>query len=206
MPINLDDPRVKKTRRALREAFIRLILKQGYDSISIQDIVDEAEAARVTFYRHYQDKEELLTDCLNTLYTELAARTEPITREAVLNGYTALNVFYEHLVEQEQLYRILFSSRGTQTVVERLRHHLAMRALESLEVYQQEADANIPLEIIAYHAASAQIGLGIWWLDHDKPYTADYMARLGVWLSMAGVVRALGISSFNVQPPTLREK
>lgn len=206
MPMNPDDPRVKKTRRALREAFIRLILKQGYDSISIQDIVDEAEAARVTFYRHYKDKEELLTDCLNTLYTELAARTEPITRDSVLSGYTALNVFYEHLIEQEQLYRILFSSRGTQTVVERLRHHLAMRALESLELYRQDGGADIPLEIAAYHAASAQIGLGVWWLDHGKPYSAAYMARVALWLSMAGIARVLGIDSFNVPPPTFDER
>jgi hypothetical protein len=35
MPINLDDPRVRKIRRALREAFICLILRKGYDAITI---------------------------------------------------------------------------------------------------------------------------------------------------------------------------
>jgi hypothetical protein len=27
-----------------------------------------------------------------------------------------------------------------------------------------------PIEIIAYHTASAQLGLAIWWLENSKPY------------------------------------
>ena len=64
MSINQNDLRVIKTKRGLREAFIRLLLEKGYDAISIQDIATEAEAARVTFYRHYQNKEELFSTVL----------------------------------------------------------------------------------------------------------------------------------------------
>ena len=67
MSVNQNDLRVIKTKRGLREAFIRLLLQKGYDAISIQDIATEAQAARVTFYRHYKDKEELLVDCLRDL-------------------------------------------------------------------------------------------------------------------------------------------
>lgn len=203
MPLNPDDPRVRKTRRGLREAFIRLILQKGYDAISIQDIADEAETARITFYRHYHDKEELLTDCLNTLYEELIARTEALTPEALMAGQTPTRIFYTHLEEQEQLYRILFSSRGTQTVVERLRHHLATRALESIERFKDLSELQIPADIVAYHIASAQLGLGIWWLDHGKPYPVDYMANISVWLSLAGLARTLGLPSFDLPIPQL---
>ena len=30
MPINMNDPRTRKTRQGLRDALIRLILRQGY--------------------------------------------------------------------------------------------------------------------------------------------------------------------------------
>jgi len=33
-----------------------------------------------------------------------------------------------------------------------------------------------PIEIIAYHTASAQLGLAIWWLENSKPYPLEYMA------------------------------
>jgi AcrR family transcriptional regulator len=203
MPINENDLRVKKTRRSLRDAFVRLILKQGYDSIAIQHITDEAETARVTFYRHYRDKEELLNDCLNVLYEELSERIEQLTPEQAHKGDSPVRVFYEHLEEQEALYRVLFSSKGTQTVIERLRHHLALKATETIKSYADFRSIKVPLEIISYHAASAQIGLGIWWLDHGKPYPAQYMAQLSLWLSLAGVAKAIGIETFNLPAPQM---
>ncbi len=201
MVFNPDDPRVRKTRRGLQEAFIRLILKKGYDAVSIQDIATEAEAARITFYRHYADKEELLTDCLNTLYEDLAQTTERVSKEALAQGISPLRVLYDHIEAHEPLYRILFSSRGTHTVLERLRHHLATHALKGIQDFVGASDLQIPPDIIAYHAASAQIGLAMWWLDHDKPYPIVYMAQVSVWLTLGGLLRALGIPEFPLPIP-----
>jgi AcrR family transcriptional regulator len=199
----MDDPRVRKTRRGLQEAFVRLILRQGYDSISIQDIATEADAARVTFYRHYRDKEELLTDCLNTLYEELAQRTERLSMHGLLSGHSPVSILYEHIEEQETLYRVLFSSRGTQTVIERMRHHLAHHAMEALRNSGRQPIASTPLEIIANHTASAQLGLAIWWLDHDKPHPARYMAQISLWLSLSGLIETMGGSDFKPPVPQL---
>jgi AcrR family transcriptional regulator len=199
--MNPDDPRVRKTRRALREAFVRCIMRQGYDEISIQDIATEAETARITFYRHYRDKQELLVDCLNVLYEELAQRTVKISLEELRGGKSPVQILYDHIEEQEQLYRILFSSRGTQIVIERLRHHLATHALQNLQSTGHSLPANIPLEIVAYHVASSQIGLAIWWLDKNKPYPSRYMAQISVWLSLAGLLRVVGVPDFQVPPP-----
>jgi AcrR family transcriptional regulator len=197
---NPNDPRVRKTRKGLREAFIHLILKKGYDAISIQDIADEAQTARITFYRHYRDKEALLTDCLNTLYEELIEKTERLNPQRVLDGYSPALALYEHMREQEQLYRILFSSRGTYTVIERMRYHLAQVATETLERAMQirgiATPLPIPPQIVAHHAASAQIGLAIWWLDHNKPYSSEYMAQVSLWLSLMGAVKLFGVDDF----------
>lgn len=204
-PINQDDPRVKKTRQALREAFVRLILKKGYDAISIQDIADEAESARVTFYRHYHDKESLLIDCLNTLYSELIQKTTRISAQNLMDGDSPVQMLYEHIEAQESLYRILFSSRGTQTVIERLRHHLANHALTTIQNSGRVPQGDIPLEIVAYHAASAQLGLAIWWLDHNKPYPAAYMARVSLWLTLTGHLEAFGVTNFRPPVPHLND-
>jgi AcrR family transcriptional regulator len=201
--MNPDDPRVKKTRQGLREAFVRLILAKGYDDISIQDIATEAQAARITFYRHYSDKQELLTDCLNTLYEELIVKTEILSPQGLLEGYSPVRVLYDHIEEQENLYRILFSSRGTQTVIERMRHHMAMNAMERIRLSGRMPSEDIPLEIIAYHVASAQLGLAIWWLDHNKPYSADYMARISLWLTLTGLIETMGGSDFKPPVPRL---
>lgn len=53
------DRRVTKTRRAVKDAPVRLILEKGYEAVTVQDIIDRADVGRSTFYAHFVDKDEL---------------------------------------------------------------------------------------------------------------------------------------------------
>ena len=50
------DPRVKRTRKLLQQAFLELFQEKGFASISIQDITERATVNRATFYAHFPDK------------------------------------------------------------------------------------------------------------------------------------------------------
>jgi len=54
------DPRVKRTRQLLQQAFIELFQEKGFQSISIQDITERATVNRATFYAHFPDKYALM--------------------------------------------------------------------------------------------------------------------------------------------------
>ncbi len=184
MPANHNDPRVRKTRRGLRDALLRLIVRNGYDAITIRDIAEEADMARVTFYRHYLNKEELLADCLDKLYEELGERTPPITLERLQSGYSPVRNYFEHLEEQKELYRILFTSRRAHIAHNQMRHHLAQRVQEILARHESRA---VPSEIMAYYVAGALMGLGRWWLEHDVPYSAHHMADMALYITMGAI-------------------
>src|SRR5260370_38413133 len=71
------DRRVARTRRTLHEALIRLIKRKGYDALTVQEIIDEADIGRATFYDHYRGKDDLLRGGFERLRGELkAARRE----------------------------------------------------------------------------------------------------------------------------------
>jgi AcrR family transcriptional regulator len=71
------DRRVARTRRALYEALIRLIKRKGYAALTVQEIIDEADIGRATFYAHYRGKDDLLRGGFERLRGELkAARRE----------------------------------------------------------------------------------------------------------------------------------
>ena len=95
---------------------------------------------------------------------------------------------------------------GAQGVIERLRKLFADRAKRQIEESVPTEQVRLPIEIIAYHAASAEIGLAIWWLGNDKPYPQEYMAHASLWLSMAGIARSLGVEEFPLEPPEIPEK
>jgi len=52
------DRRIQRTRQLLDDALIELILEKGYDKITVQNIVDQANVGRSTFFAHYLDKHE----------------------------------------------------------------------------------------------------------------------------------------------------
>ena len=54
------DRRVLRSRRMLIDALGRLLKKQDFNELSVQEIVDEADLTRATFYLHYPDKVALL--------------------------------------------------------------------------------------------------------------------------------------------------
>jgi AcrR family transcriptional regulator len=54
------DPRIRRTRKMLRDALQRLLHSKKFEEISVQDITDAATVNRATFYDHYGDKFALL--------------------------------------------------------------------------------------------------------------------------------------------------
>jgi hypothetical protein len=55
-----DDRRVQRTRQLLRTALVPLIEENGFEALTVQDIIDRANVGRATFYAHFDKKEDLL--------------------------------------------------------------------------------------------------------------------------------------------------
>jgi AcrR family transcriptional regulator len=54
------DPRVRRTRQMLFQAFQDLLAEKTFDLISVQDIAERSTLNRATFYDHFADKFALL--------------------------------------------------------------------------------------------------------------------------------------------------
>lgn len=54
------DPRIRRTRQMLFQAFEGLLTEKTFDTISVQDIAERSTVNRATFYDHFTDKFALL--------------------------------------------------------------------------------------------------------------------------------------------------
>ncbi len=64
------DARIIKTKAKLVETFMDLISKRDFESITVNDICDNAGIRRATFYKHYNDKYDFFKYIVSTLRQE----------------------------------------------------------------------------------------------------------------------------------------
>lgn len=63
-PPEEEDPRVVRTRQAVREAVRSLVQRAGFEAVSHQQVAAEAGIGRATVYRHWPNRTDLLLDAL----------------------------------------------------------------------------------------------------------------------------------------------
>ncbi len=88
--INENDPRVIRTRHLLLDAFVALVRKKDFTSISVKDITEYAQVNRATFYAHFQDKYDILEYMVIDTFMNLISKR--IDVEAILNEETLRNI------------------------------------------------------------------------------------------------------------------
>ena len=54
-----EDKRIRRTKKLLRQALTRLMKEKEFGSITVTDVVREADINRGTFYAHYRDVYDL---------------------------------------------------------------------------------------------------------------------------------------------------
>ena len=62
-----EDLRVQKTKKALTEAFFKLLNEKPFEEITINELCERADVRRATFYKHYTDKLNFLTSIVKSL-------------------------------------------------------------------------------------------------------------------------------------------
>ena len=54
------DRRIDRTRGALLQAFIGLLIADGFESITVAALAQHANVGRSTFYTHFRSREDIL--------------------------------------------------------------------------------------------------------------------------------------------------
>ena len=62
-----EDLRVRKTKKALEDAFFALLNEKSFEDITINELCDRADIRRATFYKHYTDKFNFLMSYTKSL-------------------------------------------------------------------------------------------------------------------------------------------
>jgi AcrR family transcriptional regulator len=169
-----NDRRIARTKLALRNALIELILEKHFDSITVQDIIDRANVGRSTFYAHFRDKEDLLIGDWEKFLNGFVQHISWIN--AGNKRFVPIQEFFLHLKDVHLFYRALVKSSKMERLFKTGINHLSQGIEKSLTNFlQDKTQPSIPLPILANHLATTIFEQLKWWLDNNMPYPPERM-------------------------------
>lgn len=166
-----------RTRKLLRDAMIALVIQKGFTTVTVNDIVELAMVNRATFYRHYQDKYDLVESYLDELYTELnVAPAAPSPGEP----NPRLIKLFEHIRDNAPFYQAMLGSHGYSGFGERIRRltEATLQARWQASPLAQRY-TQMPTPMLLSYLAHASYGALVWWLEGGMNHSPEQMAR---WL------------------------
>jgi len=173
------DRRQQKTREAIFGAFNRLLSQKRYTNITVQEIIDEANVGRSTFYAHFETKDELLREMCSEIFTHVVS---------------------DHL-SSEETHDFSDKDDDTDTVVTHILYHLkdnskniiGILTCESGELFlryfkqylnsvfteyfggQIEKSKELPSDLLLTHISSSFVEMVNWWIQNDMKQTPEQM-------------------------------
>jgi AcrR family transcriptional regulator len=178
------DPRVKRTLHLIKDAFISLMDKKGFDHITVRDITECAEINRATFYLHYHDKHDLLQKIIDEemheFLTAFQLPPEFEVNDFVKDTDTPPDSFirqFEHISAHSQFYRVMLGPNGLPGLSIRM-ENIIRDSLYHRSIIAQPNDNQVtmPRDIIVRYVTSAHLGIIMYWLENDMQYSPKYMA------------------------------
>lgn len=167
------DRRQRKTREAIFTAFSTLLERKRYDHITVQEILDEADVGRSTFYAHFETKDTLLKAMCgdifdNIFHGDLCAYAE---HSDTLEGKLA-HILWHLQDSRSNLLGVLTSDSG-----ELFMNYFREQLRVVFTMHLQDFRLDVPEDFLLNHLVGSFSDTVTWWLKHEMQPLPEVTAR-----------------------------
>lgn len=159
--------KIIQTEIKIQKAFIKLVNLNGFDKLSVKDLVNEAQINRGTFYLHYLDKYDLIEKYENEVLLQIEdifnkypkASPTDIQNDKYNNAFFQL---FKYLYSQKELAVVLMKSPDS--VIIRKAKLLILRIVHSGTMFKDKVPTDFANEILS----QGIIDFILYWLSQEK--------------------------------------
>lgn len=195
MEARRDDRRVHRTEQLLRTALVSLIEEKGFETLTVQDIIDRANVGRATFYAHFDNKEDLLVsgfDGLRTALKELQRQAHLRTTSSDERLFAFSHEMFAHIAEYRKVFRAMVGKRSGALVQQLLQKIVVDLVRDDLKpVVGRRDDRSAPAEAVVQFVTGGFFGLAMLWATGKLPVSVEEVNALFRRLATPGVKAAL---------------
>jgi len=171
------DRRQQKTRDSIFQAFSKLLERKSFSNITVQEIIDEANIGRSTFYAHFETKDQLLkamcTDIFHHVFSKdlQSEQTHDFSSEDQGLQSKLTHILY-HLKDSEKNILGILSGESGELFMGYFKEYLS----KMFARYLSEVQADAPEEFVLNHLVGSFAEAVRWWIKHKMQYTPQEVA------------------------------
>ena len=184
--------RVARTKAAIEDAFVQLVLERGYDRVAVEDITNRADLARATFYAHYPNKQAVQFSVFNRLTEDLVQRIADQGGPSNAVHRDAIQAAYKQAAEMPDLYRACLSdARTRQAHLSTLSRYAEQNFRDRLTALGQQP--RVPVPVMARAFVGAHVAILEAWLAGELDGDVEELASMALDLFIYGAAWAHGL-------------
>lgn len=171
------DRRQKRTRSAIFQAFNHLLEKKHYNNITVQEILDEANIGRSTFYSHFETKDallkELCTDIFEHIFSQKLYSENSHDFSSSDHGLREkITHLLYHLKDNRSNVRGVLSSESGELFMQYFKEYLAAM----FKHYPESLKKGVPQEFALNHLVGSFAEAVKWWIRTKMKIPAEELA------------------------------
>jgi len=169
-----EDLRVRRTKNAIKNAFLNLLEQKTLDDITIMEITELAVCNRNTFYLHYEDKYDLIkTLCREVLEALFQALDQLNGRHDLYSDDLYLEITricMEAMEADLEFYTVVMGKNRYPQFSEQYREGIVAYIFSGLNISDENMKAK-KLEV--EFSTNGLIGVHRYWLLHQQEYSKE---------------------------------
>ena len=175
------DKREEKTLNKIHNSFVKLINQKDYEEITIQDILDDANISRSTFYSHYKTKDELLISVSKHIFNHVFSKTleeektHDYSKDTFYNYRHLIEHIFYHVQDEKILFEGILKSNGTKKFMDEFRKQLFMFADAYFNNYPYKDE--VPLSLKKDIVVETFIVILKYWINNGLQESPELIAK-----------------------------
>jgi AcrR family transcriptional regulator len=178
------DPRVRYTRKILKDSLIELMKTRPAAEIGIKEICALAELSRSTFYTYYTDVYHLLEEIEEEVVVYFEDKVDSLPAKHSRREFEAIIQMLQYIADNSNSLRILLSENGDIGFQEQFFQRFIAKAqriiLQGDSENSTETYINEGYSVFVVHGA---IGLMQYWLKNDMHIPIPTLAKMLIKLT-----------------------
>lgn len=180
------DPRTRKTKRAIRNAFAKLLSEKEITDITVRDVAELAEINRKTFYRYYSGVHQVVDEIENEIVRSYERILGEVDLRKDLGNPTRI---FERLTEtintDLEFYGSLLSMRGNVSLVSKLTEMLKANTANAL-LHHVELDERIA-DVMLEYLISGMVAVYRSWFNSGRRESIERLSETLGLIAGAGI-------------------